>query len=99
MSLHVSLLILQYTLLCIVFVSNNLVAILRLVIPTKKEEVIDVDLCEDKELLYDDFEYLHLSTYAYIYIHLINYAWRLGFTGCFRGTSRGGRRNSAICNR
>ena len=57
MSLHVSLLILQYTLLCIVFVSNNLVAILRLVIPTKKEEVIDVDLCEDKELLYEiDYE-------------------------------------------
>ena len=56
MSLHVSLLILQYTLLCIVFVSNNLVAILRLVIPTKKEEVIDVDLCE---LLYDDFAPCH----------------------------------------
>ena len=74
MSLHVSLLILQYTLLCIVFVSNNLVAILRLVIPTKK----DVDLCEDKELLYDDFApchvrlvniYICLPMHIYIYIY------------------------------
>lgn len=73
MSLHVSLLILQYTLLCIVFVSNNLVAILRLVIPTKKEEVIDVDLCEDKELLYDDFAPCHVSIYICLPMHIYIY--------------------------